>query len=125
MGKRAGVTPKQFLQYLNVEYAKRILRQTQVSLLEPAFETDLSGTVMLHDLFVRIEGMTPGEYKNGGEGLTVSHSVAETPIGSAFIASTWKGVCNLEFADGTEDPQDTLMRKFSNARFCAATDSLQ
>lgn len=56
----AGITPKHFLQYLNVEYAKRILQQTHASLFDTAQEVGLSGTGRLHDLFVTIEGMTPG-----------------------------------------------------------------
>jgi len=58
----AGVTPKQFLQYLSVEYAKKILKDTGANLFDAAFETGLSGTSRLHDLFVKVEGMTPGEF---------------------------------------------------------------
>jgi AraC family transcriptional regulator of adaptative response/methylated-DNA-[protein]-cysteine methyltransferase len=65
----AGVSPKKFLQYLSIEYAKSILKDKQVTLFDAAFETGLSGTSRLHDLFMSIEGMTPGEYKNGGEQL--------------------------------------------------------
>ena len=60
----AGVSPKKFLQYLTVEHAKNILRQHKATNADIAFETGLSGTGRLHDLFVSIEGMTPGEYKN-------------------------------------------------------------
>src|SRR5688500_10122486 len=62
----AGISPKKFLQYLSIEYAKSILRQKQATLSDTAFETGLSGTGRLHDLFMMIEGMTPGEFKNGG-----------------------------------------------------------
>ena len=95
----AGITPKHFLQYLNVEYAKRILQQTHASLFDTAQEVGLSGTGRLHDLFVTIEGMTPGEYKNGGENLFINYSFAATPFGDILIASTPKGICSMEFAD--------------------------
>ena len=61
----AGVSPKKFLQYISIEYAKNILKERKASLFDAAFETGLSGTGRLHDLFINIEGMTPGEYKNG------------------------------------------------------------
>ena len=93
----AGITPKHFLQYLNVEYAKRILQQTHASLFDTAQEVGLSGTGRLHDLFVTIEGMTPGEYKNGGENLFINYSFAATPFGDILIASTPKGICNIQF----------------------------
>ena len=57
----AGVSPKKFLQYISVNHAKKILREGQGSLFDAAFETGLSGTGRLHELFIHIEGMTPGE----------------------------------------------------------------
>lgn len=68
----AGVSPKKFLQYTSIEYAKKILDETHASLFDTAQETGLSGTGRLYDLFVNIEGMTPGEYKNGGENLSIN-----------------------------------------------------
>ena len=68
----AGVSPKKFLQYTSIEYAKKILDETHASLFDTAQETGLSGTGRLYDLFVNIEGMTPGEYKNGGENLSTA-----------------------------------------------------
>ncbi|HEV7380523.1 MAG TPA: AraC family transcriptional regulator, partial [Dyadobacter sp.] len=63
----AGTSPKKFLQYISVEHAKKVLRQSQqVTLMDTAIDTGLSGTSRLHDLFVNIEGMTPAEYKSGG-----------------------------------------------------------
>src|SRR5476651_556239 len=91
----AGVTPKQFLQYLSVEHAKSILKDKQASLFDTAFETGLSGTSRLHDLFIKIEGMTPGEYKNGGEHLSINYSFAESPFGTLLVASTPKGICYM------------------------------
>ena len=63
----AGTSPKKFLQYTTVEYAKTLLKDNQATLFETAYETGLSGTGRLHDLFINIEGMTPAEYKNGGK----------------------------------------------------------
>jgi AraC family transcriptional regulator of adaptative response/methylated-DNA-[protein]-cysteine methyltransferase len=83
----AGVTPKKFLQYISVEHAKSLLKQ-DLPLSDVSFETGLSGTSRLHDLFINIEGMTPGEYKNGGEELRINYSFAETPFGIVIIAST-------------------------------------
>lgn len=122
----AGVTPKHFLQFLNVEYAKRILSETHASLLDAAYETGLSGTSRLHDLFINVEGMTPGEYKNGGEDLRINYSFATTPFGDIIIASTAKGICCLEFV--TSDRMEAfsaLQRRFPNARFYQTVDANQ
>jgi len=62
-----------------------------------SYETGLSGTSRLHDLFIGIEGMPPGEVKNGGEGLNIYYSFAETLFGKIIIASAGKGICHLTF----------------------------
>ncbi len=98
----AGVSPKKFLQYLSVEYAKSLLKERQATLFDAAYETGLSGTGRLHDLFIKIEGMTPGEYKNGGENLSINYSFAETPFGNILVASTSKGICYIAFADNEQ-----------------------
>src|ERR1700712_507068 len=99
----AGVTPKQFLQYLTAEHAKEILKHTNANLFDTAFETGLSGTGRLHDLFIKVEGMTPGEYKNGGASLHINYSFAETPFGKVIVASTNKGICHMAFVDDGEE----------------------
>ena len=120
-----GISPKHFLQYLNVEYAKRILQETRISLLDTAYEVGLSGTGRLYDLFVNIEGMTPGEYRNGGENLAINYSFAETPFGEIIVASTGKGICRMEFTDDHAASFDALVEKFPNAKFTQIVDELQ
>ena len=98
----AGVSPKKFLQYISVNRAKRILKEGQGSLFDAAFEIGLSGTGRLHELFIHIEGMTPGEYKVGGKGLTINYRFAKTLFGEILVASTSKGVCYMTFCDNRE-----------------------
>ncbi len=95
----AGVSPKKFLQYISVEHAKSILKEQRATVSDAAFETGLSGTGRLHDLFISIEGMTPGEYRNGGADLAINYSFAESPFGNILVASTSKGICYMAFTD--------------------------
>jgi AraC family transcriptional regulator of adaptative response/methylated-DNA-[protein]-cysteine methyltransferase len=121
----AGTSPKRFLQYISVEYAKRILKEEQASLFDTASETGLSSTSRLHDLFVNIEGMTPAEYKNAGKNLHINYSFAESPFGSLIVASTTKGVCYMAFEDHEEKALSDLIAKFPNAVFQRKLDVLQ
>ena len=122
----AGVTPKQFLQYLSVGYAKEILKTTGSSLFDAALDTGLSGTGRLHDLFIKIEGMTPGEYKNGGAAVDINYSFADTPFGKMIVASTAKGICHMAFADNGERASlEHLTREFPKARFNQLVDRVQ
>ena len=121
----AGVSPKKFLQYITVGHAKKMLKEHQASLFDTAFETGLSGTGRLHDLFVNIEGMTPGEFKNGGENLSINYSYAESPFGNILVASTVKGICFMAFADDEGNAFRDLQRQFPRATFRQMVDLVQ
>lgn len=122
--KWAGVTPKKFLQYISLEHAKQLLQQKH-SLADASFESGLSGTGRLHDLFISIEGMTPGEYKNEGENLRIHYSFAETFFGDVLIASTHKGICHISFAKDREQELENLRNRFTKALLIQKTDLLQ
>ncbi len=98
----AGVSPKRFVQYLTVEHAKSRLAATS-SLLDLAGAVGLSGPGRLHDLFVTLEALSPGEYKAGGSGLSIRYGVHESPFGKALVAVTARGICGLHFDDGVAD----------------------
>jgi len=121
----AGVSPKKFLQYLSLSYAKNILRNQQLTLLDVAFETGLSSTGRLHDLFVNIEGMTPGEFKNGGADLAINYEYFPTPFGNLLVSSTFKGICYMAFADDENRTFNELEQQFPKAKFSKQKDSLQ
>ena len=121
----AGVSPKKFMQYLSVEYAKQLLKEKQATLFDAAHETGLSGTGRLHDLFVNIEGMTPGEFKNSGESLVINYSFAESPFGNLIVASTSKGICHMSFAANKQQALIDLKSRFSNANYNQVVDKIQ
>jgi AraC family transcriptional regulator of adaptative response/methylated-DNA-[protein]-cysteine methyltransferase len=114
----AGVSPKRFLQFLTVENAKERLRESR-SVLDAAYDSGLSGPGRLHDLFVSVESMTPGEYKALGKGLRIEYGVQNTPFGEALAATTAQGLCGFWFLGrGGEREAVTLMKKnWPGARF--------
>lgn len=121
----AGVSPKKFMQYISIEYAKQVLKDKQTTLFETAHQTGLSGTSRLHDLFISIEGMTPGEFKNGGEKLSINYSFAESPFGNIIVASTSKGICHMAFFDNKNDAFATLQKRFPKANYYQVVDKAQ
>ena len=92
----AGVTPKQFLQFLTLDHAKSLLAES-ASVLDASYEVGLSSPGRLHDLFVSVEAVTPGEFKSCGEGVDVAWDVVPTAFGEALVATTARGVCYLSF----------------------------
>lgn len=120
-----GTSPKKFLQYTTVEYAKTLLKGNNATLFETAYEVGFSGTGRLHDLFIGIEGMTPAEYKNGGKGLEINYSFSESPFGNILVASTKKGICYMAFADFESIAFSTMQKNFPNAHFRQMVDLIQ
>lgn len=118
----AGVSPKKFSQYLNVNNARNILKDSQLNLFDTATETGLSGTGRLYDLFVKIEGMTPGEYKNGGKSLKINYLISQSIFGQMLTASTGKGICYLAFSEDKGQMLTELKELFPNASFTEQTD---
>ena len=98
----AGLTPKAFLQALTLDSARELLRSS-ASVLDASYEVGLSGPGRLHDLFVTHEAMSPGEWKSGAEGVTVSYGFHPSPFGSALVMATERGLCGLAFADYGEE----------------------
>lgn len=94
----AGVSPKRFLQFLTVQYAKERMAQTG-DLLGLSLSAGLSGPGRLHDLFVTMEAMSPGEYRRAASGLVVRYGCGDTPFGTALIAFTTRGICHLSFVE--------------------------
>jgi AraC family transcriptional regulator, regulatory protein of adaptative response / methylated-DNA-[protein]-cysteine methyltransferase len=114
----AGITPKAFLQALTLDGARQLLRES-ASVLDATYEVGLSGPGRLHDLFVTHEAMSPGEWKSGGEGLTIHFGFHPSPFGRALVMATERGLAGLAFADPGEEAATLadMMRRWPKAAF--------
>jgi len=95
-----GVSPKRYQQYLTLDHARRLLAD-RFTVLETSLAANLSGTSRLHDLFLRWEAMSPGDYARGGAGLVIFWGWFESPFGPALVMGTEKGICGIGFAAET------------------------
>ncbi|TGL41466.1 methylated-DNA--[protein]-cysteine S-methyltransferase [Leptospira perdikensis] len=109
----AGVSPKEFLQFVTVSHAKRLLKES--TLLDTTYSLGLSGTGRLHDLFIKMEAMTPGEYKRGGEGLVLQYEVFPSSFGDILLVSSDRGIQSLQFIDSLEKGILDIKNEFPNA----------
>jgi AraC family transcriptional regulator of adaptative response/methylated-DNA-[protein]-cysteine methyltransferase len=112
----AGISPKRFLQFLTVEYAKQRMTETR-DLLSLSLDAGLSGPSRLHDLFISMEAMSPGEFKRAAKGVRVLYGLADTPFGKALVARTPRGLCHLSFSQKSDLSQagDQLWRLLPSA----------
>lgn len=116
----AGVSPKRFLQLLTLEQAKAQLARS-ADLLTASYESGLSGAGRLHDLFVNIEAVTPGEFKSQGATIEICYGLHPTPFGECLIGQTQRGVCFLEFINeqSAEQVLAAMHNKWPEATFRA------
>jgi AraC family transcriptional regulator, regulatory protein of adaptative response / methylated-DNA-[protein]-cysteine methyltransferase len=121
-----GVSPKRYQQYLALDHAKRLLAERH-SVLDTAHASGLSGASRLHDLFLRWEAMSPGEYARGGAGLAIAWGWFETPFGPALAMGTDRGLCGLAFAaeTGREAALADLKARWPKALFVEAPERLR
>ena len=116
--RQVGLSPKKYVQFLTLERAKEVLAQSR-SVLDAAYVSGLSGPGRLHDLFVNVEAMTPGEYKHRGRGLTIRYGIHPSPFGQCLIMRTDRGVCGLAFTSASRSGEAfaELVRGFEAATF--------
>ena len=114
----AGLTPKAFLQALTLDHARKML-ENSASILETSLDVGLSGPGRLHDLFVTHEGMSPGAFKNKGEGLVINYAYHPSPFGLALVMASTHGLCGLAFCDvgGEAAALADMTRRWPNASF--------
>lgn len=111
----AGISPKKFLQYLTIRYAREILDKNH-SLSQVAFFTGLSGSGRLHDLFVNLEGMTPDQYRKSGSGLSLSYGFFHSPFGKYLLAVTSENrICSLQFIEDESAALKELKSQWSES----------
>lgn len=113
-----GVSPKRYQQYLTLDNAKAMLAE-RFTLLDTAHAAGLSGTGRLHDLFLRWEAMSPGEFARGGEGLDIRWAFQPTPFGEALVMATDKGICGIGFTSECtrEEAMADLTSRWPRAAF--------
>ena len=111
-----GISPKRFLQFITKEHAKQLLSRSS-NILETAYQVGLSSPGRLHDLFLTWEAVTPGEYKQRGDGLTIHFGFHPSPFGEVLLGSTERGICNLSFVmpAGRTTALETLRRSWTKA----------
>lgn len=119
----AGVSPKEFLQSLTLARAKALLDDSR-PVLDTAVSLGLSSSSRLHDLFIGMEAVTPGEYRNAGDGLVLHWTMADTPFGGALLAATDRGLCRLSFAANGAEAAERLREEWPAARLRRSPERL-
>ena len=113
-----GLSPKRLMQFLTLDFIKKQVRSNDFPLFTAIDEVGLKAPARAYELFIRVEGMSPDAYRNGGAGLDISYHLYDSIYGRVFIAHTEKGLCRLSFVEGNEDLRiETLQSEFPQANW--------
>ncbi len=120
-----GVSPKRYQQYLTLGHAKALLAE-RFTMLETAGSVGLSGSGRLHDLFIRWEAMSPGDFARKGEGLEIRYGWFDTPFGPALAMGTERGLCGLGFLSetGRDAAMADLCRRWPRAEYVERPEAI-
>lgn len=120
-----GISPKRFLQFLTIDHARQLLQESQ-SVLDATFESGLSSPGRIHDLFINIDAVTPGEYKALGSGLQIDYATFDSPFGKCALAATKRGLCFMGFysEDNFSDFKPDMTGRFPLANFSENSTAL-
>ncbi len=121
-----GVSPKRYLQWLTLDHARTLLRERH-TVLDATYGAGLSSPGRLHDLFLRWEAMTPGDYAKGGAGLAIAWGRFASPFGEVVAMGTERGLCGLAFAaeTGTQAAFDDLASRWPAAAYREDPEALR
>ena len=121
-----GVSPKRYQQYLTLDHARALLAE-RFTTLDAANELGLSGTGRLHDLFLKWEAMSPGEYARKGAGLKIRYGWFDSPFGRLLAMGTDRGLCGIAFAEETGDEAAfaDMTARWPEAEFEEAPDAIR
>jgi AraC family transcriptional regulator of adaptative response/methylated-DNA-[protein]-cysteine methyltransferase len=121
-----GISPKRFLQFLTIEYAKKLLDESR-SVLDATYESGLSSPGRMHDLFVTIDAVTPAEFRRQGAGLQILYGIHPSPFGECLLAVTERGICDLSFVTdtGREEAMAGLHRRWKEAKLNESPQTTQ
>ena len=122
----AGISPQRFVQFLTLEYAKELLDESH-SVLDTTYESGLSSPGRIHDLFVNIEAVTPGQYRTRGAGLQIAYGIHPSPFGDCLLAATERGICDLSFVTNGGRPEAVadLHRRWGAAELYESVQATQ
>jgi len=105
-----GVTPKETMDMFRLENFKENVRETDVT--TSLYDSGFGSSRSLYEKAGERLGMTPAVYKKGGKGMTITYTIANSPLGKLLVAATDRGICAVSFGDDEASLRDELSKEF-------------
>lgn len=109
-----GVTPKAYA----VAHRQRRVRDSLTrskTVTEAIYDAGFNSNGRFYATSSQVLGMTPTDYRRGGQSAEIKFAIAECSLGSVLVAASGKGVCAILLGDDAEALLHDLQDRFPNA----------
>src|SRR5208337_1093799 len=113
--KRAtGLSPREYQSARRMQHVKNGLRKGE-DVTTALYDAGFGSPSRLYENSNQQLGMTPGAYRRGGAGTTITFAIAPTPLGRMLVAATERGLCAVRFGDSAVGLERDLQEEFHAA----------
>ncbi len=113
--KRAtGLSPREYQSARRMQHIKAGLRKG-ADVTTALYDAGFGSPSRLYENASQKLGMSPGTYRRGGEGATITFAIAPTPLGRILVAATELGLCAVRFGESAPELERSLREEFHAA----------
>lgn len=119
-----GVTPKAYAAAQRAQRMRTALTRG-ASVTEAIYNAGYNSSSRFYATSSDVLGMTPGTYRDGGDGENIRFAVGECSLGAVLVAATRQGVCAILLGDDADALVQDLQRRFSNAQLVGGDEDFE
>lgn len=112
--KNLGVTPRQYTVAHRTTRVRSGLRKT-TTVTEAIYSAGFNSSSRFYENSTQTLGMTPRDYKSGGQGHTIRYGTTRSPLGMLLVAGTEHGICSVILGDDSAAVEQELRTFFPQA----------
>jgi AraC family transcriptional regulator of adaptative response/methylated-DNA-[protein]-cysteine methyltransferase len=109
-----GVTPKEYVETCRMRLLKSSLRAAD-DVTTAVYDAGFGSSSRVYERADTRLGMTPKQYRRGGEGVSITYAAADTPLGRLMVGATDRGLCFVQFGDSDDELAAALRREYPAA----------
>lgn len=113
-----GLTPRAYQAALRVGRLKSNLAGGE-SVSRATYSAGFGSSRAVYETAAKTMGMTPGEFRRGGEGKRIRYEIGKSPLGKILVAATEKGLCSVAIGDHASELERDLAKTFPGAAITA------
>ena len=109
-----GITPRQYAGAFRLSHFKSSVKKGG-TVTGAMYEAGYGSSSRLYEQAPAQLGMTPADYRRGGEGVRIHYTIAGCSLGRLLVAATRKGICAVRIGDSDAALEANLASEYPAA----------